>query len=430
MDNLVSACENGVPLTRTSSDPNLNKHCQEDRPAFEPVPGVGGAVADSPEEAVAETEGCSEGPRVEAVTQAPPTDLEEEGLSESCITLKEPCLTTQPLPSRDWTSPLEGTGPAPILPLAPPLENGHASLFSLPSQGLEADSRTADRTPSPIADAHILAVCNGPPAISRDRPTAVELLTFKNLSPAPPAEDSKETPAEQRAKPPLPNGACAGEEEEREVEEDEEAEEKDAAEGRVGHAQPDGGRTLRRLVCQSQLSEFTLLGSNWESMQGLVQSACGALQPGSQGRRLAGRLLRAQGMAPSGQCCRRESARPACSPVQASWLSTVRSSALCSSRLLAAPPSSPPPPPAPAYLDDDGLPVPMDAVQQRLRQIEAGYKQEVEVLRRQVRQLQMRLESKQYCTPPSEPDVDYEDDIVSDPHLTKADESQKEIEIL
>ena len=35
MDNLVSACENGMPLTRTSSDPNLNKHCQEGRVALE-----------------------------------------------------------------------------------------------------------------------------------------------------------------------------------------------------------------------------------------------------------------------------------------------------------------------------------------------------------------------------------------------------------
>uniref|UniRef100_A0A671L4G0 phosphatidylinositol-3,5-bisphosphate 3-phosphatase n=1 Tax=Sinocyclocheilus anshuiensis TaxID=1608454 RepID=A0A671L4G0_9TELE len=50
--------------------------------------------------------------------------------------------------------------------------------------------------------------------------------------------------------------------------------------------------------------------------------------------------------------------------------------------------------PAPAHLDDDGLPVAVDAVQQRLRQIEASYKQEVEVLRRQVRQLQLKLESK------------------------------------
>lgn len=65
----------------------------------------------------------------------------------------------------------------------------------------------------------------------------------------------------------------------------------------------------------------------------------------------------------------------------------------------------------------------MDAVQQRLRQIEAGYKQEVEVLRQQVRQLQMRLESKQYSTPPSEPDIDYEDDITC---LRESDNSNEE----
>ncbi|XP_061105771.1 myotubularin-related protein 4 isoform X2 [Conger conger] len=437
MDNLVSACENGVTLTRTSSDPNLNKHCQEDRPALEPAPGVGGAAAGSPEEATTEPEASDQGPGVEPLIQAPTTDLEEEDLisenliGKNCLTLKERCLTTQPLPSLHCTSQPDGTGPAPVLPLPPPLENGHT--FLLPLQGPEMESRTVDCTPSPSADAHILTVCNGPPACIRDLPseppTAVELLTFRNLSPAPLAEDSTETLKELRSEPPLANGARGAAEEEREVEEEEVEEEEE--QGRAGRAQRDGGRTVRKLVCQSQLSEFTLLGSHWESVQGLVQSACGALQPGSQGRRLAGRLLRAQGMAPSGQCCRREGARPACSPVHASWLSAVRSSALCSSRLLtAAPPSSssssstpPPPPPAPAYLDDDGLPVPTDAVQQRLRQIEAGYKQEVEVLRRQVRQLQMRLESKQYCTPPSEPDVDYEDDITC---LRESDDSEEE----
>uniref|UniRef100_A0A8C7J998 phosphatidylinositol-3,5-bisphosphate 3-phosphatase n=1 Tax=Oncorhynchus kisutch TaxID=8019 RepID=A0A8C7J998_ONCKI len=114
-----------------------------------------------------------------------------------------------------------------------------------------------------------------------------------------------------------------------------------------------------------------------------------------------------------------------------SWLSAVRSSSgyaaimgptttsspptFSTCQLLPASPcSSASPQPHPAYLDDDGLPVPVDAVQQRLRQMEAGYKQEVEVLRSQVRQLQMRLERKQYSTPPSEPDVDYEDDIVND----------------
>ncbi|XP_077826993.1 phosphatidylinositol-3,5-bisphosphate 3-phosphatase MTMR4 isoform X5 [Macaca mulatta] len=47
----------------------------------------------------------------------------------------------------------------------------------------------------------------------------------------------------------------------------------------------------------------------------------------------------------------------------------------------------------------------------RLRQIEAGYKQEVEQLRRQVRELQMRLDIRHCCAPPAEPPMDYEDDF-------------------
>ncbi|XP_024288438.1 myotubularin-related protein 4 [Oncorhynchus tshawytscha] len=221
---------------------------------------------------------------------------------------------------------------------------------------------------------------------------------------------------------------------------------------------------VRHPVSQSQLSvseELSLLGSHWESVQGLVQSGlpanlssglCRALQPTAyQSRRLAGKLLRAQGMAvsnglPNGgsQCCRREKeervrgpAPASSSPVQSGsgWLSAVRSSsgyaAICSQTSTSTPPTSstrqflpasPFSPPSPAYLDDDGLPVPMDAVQQRLRQIEAGYKQEVEVLRRQVRQLQMRLE-RQYGMPPSEPDVNYEDNITC---LRESDDSDEE----
>ncbi|KAK1331319.1 hypothetical protein QTO34_009271 [Cnephaeus nilssonii] len=65
----------------------------------------------------------------------------------------------------------------------------------------------------------------------------------------------------------------------------------------------------------------------------------------------------------------------------------------------------------PLYLDDDGLPFPTDVIQHRLRQIEAGYKQEVEQLRRQVRELQMRLDIRHCCAPPAEPPMDYEDDF-------------------
>lgn len=198
--------------------------------------------------------------------------------------------------------------------------------------------------------------------------------------------------------------------------------------------------SARPLLCQNPLSELSLLGSHWDSVHGLVQSACShpgvsrALQPNTyQSRRLATKLLHAHGLTVGGgsQCSRREALCCPSSPVQVGWPSAARSyNGLCvpamatlNSYSLAAhqfqlasffsASSSPPPPQAPAYLDDDGLPVPLDAVQQRLRQIEAGYKQEVEVLRQQVRQLQMRLESKQYGTPPSEPDIDYEDDIVS-----------------
>lgn len=36
MDDLLSACDTSSPLTRTSSDPNLNNHCQEARAGLEP----------------------------------------------------------------------------------------------------------------------------------------------------------------------------------------------------------------------------------------------------------------------------------------------------------------------------------------------------------------------------------------------------------
>nr|XP_027806154.1 myotubularin-related protein 4 isoform X2 [Marmota flaviventris] len=53
----------------------------------------------------------------------------------------------------------------------------------------------------------------------------------------------------------------------------------------------------------------------------------------------------------------------------------------------------------------------INVIQHRLRQIEAGYKQEVEQLRRQVRELQMRLDIRHCCAPPAEPPMDYEDDF-------------------
>ncbi|XP_059379346.1 myotubularin-related protein 3-like isoform X2 [Carassius carassius] len=57
--------------------------------------------------------------------------------------------------------------------------------------------------------------------------------------------------------------------------------------------------------------------------------------------------------------------------------------------------SPPEPPSARSHLDDDGLTLHTDAIQQRLRQIEAGHQLEVEALKRQVQELWSRLESHQ-----------------------------------
>ncbi|XP_066552197.1 myotubularin-related protein 4 isoform X2 [Amia ocellicauda] len=438
MDNLLSACENGVPLTRTSSDPNLNKHCQDGRAALEPKPGVGGGPPDSPEEGEGGSEGADEGAvkgrqeieEQESGSRTPPRPPQEEELNdENCNTLKEYCLTLQPLASSDGTvqeTPVASIPEdTPILSQAQALDSTPTLQLPLPEE--ESECRTADSTPPPGPDAQLPATSDGEELeqTKSDASPPALVQPLRETTALPLLDTSTETLTEERVvavpctKKPIQD-QCGPMEGERES---------GGELAQLGRA--DCARTARRLISQSQLSEFTLLGSHWDSMQGLVKSACNgeaglcrAFQPSYQGRRLAGKLLRAQGMVPSGgQCCHRELARPA-TFIHSSWLSAVKTSgyaALCSSRQL--PSASSPSPPPPAYLDDDGLSVPTDAVQQRLRQIEAGYKQEVEVLRRQVRQLQMRLESKQYCAPPSEPDVDYEDDITC---LRESDDSDEE----
>ncbi|XP_015223234.1 myotubularin-related protein 4 isoform X2 [Lepisosteus oculatus] len=426
MDNLLSACDNGTPLNRTSSDPNLNKHCQEGRPALEPKPGAAEDPVDSPGEGTGHSKEEEVEEEPESSSHLSTRHQREEQLNdENCNSLKEYCLTLQPLASPDSVLEEGATHcpeDSPVLSQAQALDN--TPPVQPPPQEAESECRTADHTSSPETEGHLLAPCNGL-ALERTEheaaPPVVELLKLDE-TPAT-LNGSTETLTEQKAA-----SACA-----KKSSQDKgclpEGENERAELARIGRTHPECARTARRFISQSQLSEFTLLGSHWESMQGLVKSACGgeagfcrALQPSYQSRRLAGKLLRAQGMAPSGgQCCH----RPA-SLVHSSWLSAAKASdcaALCSSRPPLVPSPPPPPPATPAYLDDDGLSVPTDAVQQRLRQIEAGYKQEVEVLRRQVRQLQMRLESKQYCAPPSEPDVDYEDDITC---LRESDDSDEE----
>ncbi|KAM8897639.1 phosphatidylinositol-3,5-bisphosphate 3-phosphatase MTMR4 isoform 2-T2 [Spinachia spinachia] len=493
MDNLLSAFENGVALTRTSSDPNLNKHCQEDRSAPESPPTVEETSADLSEEVKPDTSlDRNEG---ESLLESPAKTQKCVLGSESCEDImEEPCLTTQPLPSLPLspvllskdvalahtpsaTPVLQQAWPQITNPLPPPplLE------AETPCRTGKSTASTTHRLPLPCkgtepTDAAPTLLLNAPPEGQADgSPECAHLLTLKPQQALLPMEDSTETLTGEgdSLHPPPPTvsqdftESLLYHEEQPEFQpqvqphNEKEGTTPDGVKGKepvltVALAPFDSNQAApRHLMSHSHFTDLSLLGSHWESVQGLVQSACNsashygvsrAWQHNTyQSRRLASKLLRSQGVAVGNgsQVCRREALCYPSNPLQAlqsaarsagystlcAPVTALNSSSVAGHQLLPASysslfaSSSPPPPPAPAYLDDDGLPVPMDAVQQRLRQIEAGYKQEVEVLRQQVRQLQMRLESKQYSTPPSEPDIDYEDDITC---LRESDNSNEE----
>lgn len=77
--------------------------------------------------------------------------------------------------------------------------------------------------------------------------------------------------------------------------------------------------------------------------------------------------------------------------------------------------------PSRSHLDDDGMPVYTDTIQQRLRQIESGHQQEVETLKKQVQELRSRLES-QYLTSSLRFNGDFGDEVVSLPFYIAAQE--------
>uniref|UniRef100_A0A2D4HN08 phosphatidylinositol-3,5-bisphosphate 3-phosphatase n=1 Tax=Micrurus lemniscatus lemniscatus TaxID=129467 RepID=A0A2D4HN08_MICLE len=70
--------------------------------------------------------------------------------------------------------------------------------------------------------------------------------------------------------------------------------------------------------------------------------------------------------------------------------------------------------PARNHLDDDGMPIYADVIQQRLRQIESGHQQEVESLKKQVQELKSRLES-QYLNSSLRFNGEYGDEVTSVP---------------
>lgn len=367
MDNLVSAFENGLALTRTSSDPNLNKHCQEGRLPLEPMMGQGGSYTDNLE-FTSDIKLSCDNQEVDACEETPPSPSSESYQDRCVNNSPEPCLTTQPLPSLphpltlDPVSPVSQAPPilhqtllqntSPTLPPSPQQEQARTVSTTFPftttedppnapiSNGIEKEESTAETLDFPS-------------------PTAGELLEIKKLTTLVHLEDSTETIKDEYG-------------------------------------------TVADLHSVQKVSALSTNDEKW------TQSVK--------------KLLRAQSSSTNGGY--REGPRNLSSPVQLGWMSAVKNAALCTSSFSSAlGPSFRQIPPSAHCVDDDGLPVPLDAVQQRLRQIEASYKQEVEVLRRQVKQLQMKLESRQNSSPPSEPDIYYEDDIVSDtPVITEGKE--------
>ncbi|XP_075450645.1 phosphatidylinositol-3,5-bisphosphate 3-phosphatase MTMR4 isoform X2 [Ascaphus truei] len=181
-------------------------------------------------------------------------------------------------------------------------------------------------------------------------------------------------------------------------------------------------RTDKKPGFPSQKSDFSFLASNWDSLQGMMKSVpigeIGFRRPLSYD--CSTRSLHSRhGRHTAGSCFYREATKLSCnfpaslhcsgpSVRSCRCLTACHTKQLHSGRFL---PFACPSPAAPMYQDDDGLPIPNDVVQQRLRQMEASYKQEVDLLRRQVWELQLQLEIRQYCAPPSEPEADYEDDF-------------------
>ncbi|XP_036392007.1 myotubularin-related protein 4-like isoform X2 [Megalops cyprinoides] len=393
MDNLVLACENGVTLNRTSSDPNLNKLCPEARLAQEAVSATGGGGGGRQEEATQDTSVDNEG--VDTDDQAPPGFPGEEELNdENYNPLMKDCMTTQPLPSSHYSIVHGGSSQTTHLTATGPQAQ---ELGDNPFQG-----------PWPKEAGGECLTPGRPPSPSSVTPVSHDALLMHSregsLSPAAPLmEDSTETLTEQKPEPWCERRAGLRREGEEE-EDEEEAENR----GR-GERQPlSQSRPNCHWTNHNHPSEN---GLHWKSRQSMAKPSWNGLGVTEPSR---------------GQHFPQKTVYPSKSPARSSLSPAVRSSihaALREASCHPAPPSSPQPPAMQPPLEADGLALPVDAVQQRLRQMEAGYRLEVEALRRQVQQLQMRLESKQYSTPPSEPDLDYEDDFTC---LHESDDSEKE----
>ncbi|XP_030392392.1 myotubularin-related protein 4 isoform X1 [Gopherus evgoodei] len=424
MDDLLSAGDSSSPLTRTSSDPNLNNHCQEVRMGLEPRHASTEGPELHPEEGTVVAVGETHQVPVEQGKTHP---LQTSNSFNSHTDHQAHCK-----PLSDWVPP-------PASNIFPETEMGWRvnvedvdGISPAPNHsGQENVCRTCVRV------VEQLETCPHNPS----KATGLESDGSWNLV-KPPHQDtlnpavgipSQDTPAPsvspQNNPSPIPGIPHQYKDTGK------------SGSSRSGHWEEMGRVGMvplelwQRPISQSQTSEFSLLGSNWDSFQRMVTSLPGGetvtrrlISYGCCNKRLSSKQLRAPGFYLSSQWPPREGVKPpVCSAHCAGpegkpsrpWLPCHLKQVSGSKHV---PPSCPSPVP-PLYLDDDGLPFPTDVIQHRLRQIEASYKQEVEQLRRQVRELQLRLDIRHCCAPPAEPQMDYEDDFTC---LKESDSSDTE----
>ncbi|RLV97896.1 hypothetical protein DV515_00011325 [Chloebia gouldiae] len=396
MDDLLSACDSSSPLTRTSSDPNLNNHCQEVRVGLEArhansEGAEGAAVATGEAQPRKEEE---ENPPLQGSTHA-----EHEGLSRQLGSQSAVPASSVPVEAKEGsgtlTEELDGRG----LDTNPSGEENSDKVSTSSGRHLETCPQ------EPLKAAGTVSNGGGCPKRITTRP---DISSQDSLASGTPSQD-------------IPGPALGIS-----------CPDADKGRGDAGRSMPfeepgQPGRLLleqwRKPISQSQSSEFSFLGCNWDSFQGMVTSLPNGeptprhlLSYGCCSKRLSSKPLRAPGLCLSGPWSGREGGKSsACSGhVSTHFGKPSRLWLPCHLKQASGPKHLPPKCPSPVpplYLDDDGLPFPTDVIQHRLRQIEASYKQEVEQLRRQVRELQLRLDIRHFCAPPAEPPMDYEDDF-------------------
>uniref|UniRef100_A0A2K5EJ28 phosphatidylinositol-3,5-bisphosphate 3-phosphatase n=1 Tax=Aotus nancymaae TaxID=37293 RepID=A0A2K5EJ28_AOTNA len=459
MDDLLSACDTSSPLTRTSSDPNLNNHCQEVRVGLEPWhshpegsetafvdSGVGGPqqtveVGLSPPLSSSQKDylsnksfkshkSCSLSYKLLNTTV--PREMKSNTSDPEIKVLKETKGPASDPPAQDELGrTLDGTGEPPehcpeteaVSVLSKVISNKCDRVFNFPESSQDS-STGAPQQAQPDSKLGVPSTC----AVDHSLSTLCNPLSAACQIPLDPSADFlSQDPSESVA-------SISHQEQLNSVPDLIHGEEDTGKRGNNRNGQllenPRFGKMplelVRKPISQSQISEFSFLGSNWDSFQGMVTSfPSGEATPrrllsyGCCSKRPNSKQMWATGPCFGGQWAQREGVKsPVCSShsnghctgpggKNRMWLSSHPKQVSSTKPV----PLSCPSPVPPLYLDDDGLPFPTDVIQHRLRQIEAGYKQEVEQLRRQVRELQMRLDIRHCCAPPAEPPMDYEDDF-------------------